>query len=97
MNGSLCRGMLGVAGLAVLGMTAKLVGAKPVEVKENPPRYRHVSYWIFPWVHWADVDKYNATGSQKILAPSITVGTLVGSGDDENQVHSAKGFTHDIR
>ncbi len=28
--------------------------------------------------HWADVDKDNATGNQKILAPALADGTLVG-------------------
>jgi hypothetical protein len=43
MNGSVCRGMMGVPGLAVLGMTAALAGAKAVGVKERPPLYRYVS------------------------------------------------------
>lgn len=86
---------MGVAGLAVLGMTATLAGAQTVEVKEKLPLYRYVSYWTFPRAHWADVDKDNATGNQKILALALADGTLVGSGDDENQVHSAEGFTHD--
>jgi hypothetical protein len=88
-------GSMGVAGLAVLGMAATLAGAQNVEVKENPPLYRYVSYWTFPRAHWADVDKDNATGNQKILAPALADGTLVGYGDDENQVHWAEGFTHD--
>ena len=78
-------------------MTATLAGAKTVEAKEKLPLYRYVSYCTFPRAHWADVDKDNATGNQKILAPALTDGTLVGYGDDENQVHSAEGFTHDIR
>ena len=85
---------MGVAGLAVLGMSATLAGAQTVEVKEKPPLYRYVSYWTFPRAHWADVDKDNATGNQKILAPALADGTLVGYGDGENQVHSAEGFTH---
>ena len=95
MNRSVCRVMMGVAGLAVLGMTARLAGAQTVEVKEKPPLYKYVSYSTFPRAHWADVDKDNATGNQKILAPALADGTLVGYGDDENQVHSAEGFTHD--
>jgi len=86
---------MGVAGLAVLGVAATLAGAQTVEVKEKPPLYRYVSYWTFPRAHWADVDKNNATGNQKILAAALADGTLVGYGDDENQVHSAEGFTHD--
>ena len=40
MNRSVCRVMMGVAGLAVLGMTARLAGAQTVEVKEKPPLYK---------------------------------------------------------
>ncbi len=76
---------MGVAGLAVLGMTATLAGGQTIEVKEKPPLYRYVSYWTFPRAHWAEVDKDNATGYQKILAPALADGTLVGYGDDENQ------------
>ena len=85
---------MGVAGLAVLGMTATLAGAQTVEVKEKPSLYRYVSYWAFPRAHWGDVDKDNAAGNQKILAPALADGTLVGYGDDENLLHFAEGFTH---
>src|SRR6266849_4937808 len=37
MNRSVYRAMVGVAGLAVLGMTATLAGAQTDEVKEKPP------------------------------------------------------------
>ena len=86
---------MGVAGLTVLGMTATLAGAQTVEVKEKPPLYRYVSYWTFPRARWGEVDKNNATGNRQILAPALADGTLAGYGDDENQVHSAEGFTHD--
>jgi hypothetical protein len=36
MNRSVCRVMVGVAGLAVLGMTATFAGAQTDEVKEKP-------------------------------------------------------------
>jgi hypothetical protein len=36
--------MMGVAGLAVLGMTATLAGAQTVEVKEKPPLYSAYGY-----------------------------------------------------
>ena len=39
---------MGVAGLAVLGLTARLAGAQSVEMKEKPALYRYVSYWTFP-------------------------------------------------
>jgi hypothetical protein len=95
MKRPVCRLMMGVAGLAALGMTATPARAQAVEVKEKPPLYKYVSYWTSPRAHWADVDKDNATGNNKILAPALADGTLVGYGDDENQVHSAEGFTHD--
>src|SRR5215470_3739952 len=84
----------GIAGLAVLGMTATLAGPQTAEVKEKPPLYKYVSYWTFPGAHWADVDKDNAITSQKILAPALADGTLVGYGEDEEQVHSGEAFTH---
>jgi len=76
-------------------MTATLADAQTAAVKEKPLLYKCVSYWTFSRADWGDVDKDNATTSQKILAPALADGTLVGYGDDENQVHSAEGFTHD--
>ena len=40
MNRSVCGVMMGVAGLAVLGMTATLAGAQTDAVKEKPRLYR---------------------------------------------------------
>ncbi len=77
MSRTVCRVMVGVASLAVLGMTATLAGAQTVEVKEKPRLYRYESYWTFPRAHWGDVDKDNATDNQKILAPALANGTLV--------------------
>ena len=88
------RVMVGIAGLAVLVMTATLAGAQTEEVKEKPQLYTYVWSWAFPRTHWGEVDKDNATGKQKILAPALADGTLVGYGDDEEQ--SAEGFTHVI-
>ena len=93
--------MVGVAGLAVLGMTATLAGAQTDPVPEaaapkaKPRLYRYESYWAFPPAHWGDVDKDNATGSQKVLAPALADGTLLGYGDGENLVRPEGGFTHD--
>src|ERR1700677_4814558 len=75
VNRSVRRVRVGVARLAVLGMSAALAGKRTVEVKEKPPLYRYVSYWTSPRAHWADVDKDNATGNQKILAPALADGT----------------------
>jgi hypothetical protein len=87
--------MVGVAGLVVLGMTTTLASAQTAEAKEKPRLYRYESYWTFPRADWGDVDKENASGNQKILAPALADGTLVGYGDDENLLYSAEGFTHD--
>jgi hypothetical protein len=96
--------MMGVVGLAVLGMTATLAGAQTDEafaipkaelLKEKPGLYRYESYWAFPPAHWGDVDKDNATGNQKVLAPVLADGTLLGYGDGENLVNPGEGFTHD--
>ena len=95
MNRAVWRAMLGVAGVAVLGMSATLTGAQTNEVKEKPRLFRYESYWTFPRAHWGEVDKNNATANQKILAPALADGSLVGYGDHENLVHSAEGFTHD--
>lgn len=83
-----------VGGLLLLGMTATLADAQTDEVKAKPPLYRYVSYWTFPQARWADLDKEGAPGSQNIFAAALADGALVGYGDDENQVHSAEGFTH---
>jgi hypothetical protein len=101
MNRLVCRVTMGVAVLAVLGMTATLAGAQTDAVpeaaapKEKPRLYRYESYWAFPPAHWGDVDKDNATGSQKVLAPALADGILLGYGDGENLVRPEGGFTHD--
>jgi hypothetical protein len=41
------------------------------------------------------VDKDNATANQKVLAPALADGTLVGYGDHENLAPPEGGFTHD--
>jgi hypothetical protein len=86
--------MMGVAGLAVLGMTATSASAQTDAVKEKPPLVRYESYWAIPPAHWGDVDKDNATSNQKALAPALADGTLVGYGDNENVVRSRGAFTH---
>lgn len=80
--------------LTALGMSTARAGAQTVAVKEKPPLYRYVSYWTFPQARWADLDKEGAAGNQKMLAAALADGTLVGYGDEENEVHSADGFTH---
>ena len=75
-------------------MNATLPGAQTAAGKEKPLLYKYVSYWTFPRASWGDVDKDNAEGNQKILAPALADGTIVGYGDDENLVHFAERFTH---
>jgi hypothetical protein len=75
-------------------MTATLADAQTAAVKEKPLLYKYVSYWTFSRAYWGDVDKDNATTSQKILAPALADGTIVGYGDDENLVHFGERFTH---
>jgi len=94
MNRLLCRVMVGVAGLAVLGMAATLAGAQTDAVKEKPPLVKYESYWTFAPAHTGDVDKDNAASNQKTLAPALADGTLVGYGDNENLVRSRETFTH---
>ena len=84
-----------LAGLAALGMTATLAGAQTASVKEKPRLYTYESYWAFPPAHWGDVDKDNATSNEKVLAPALADGTIVGYGDEENLVHPEESFTHD--
>jgi hypothetical protein len=86
---------MGIAGLAMLVMSATPADAQTVAVKEKPPLFRYVSYWTFPRTHWAEGGKDNTTNNQRVFAPALADGTIVGYGDDENQVHNADGFTHD--
>ena len=72
MNRSLCSVTIGVATLAVLGMTARLARAQtdaafaiPTAelLKEKPRLYRYESYWAFPPAHWGDVDRTPRAGT----------------------------------
>ena len=94
MRRSAYRAMIGVACLATLEINMAPAGAQALEVKEKPPLYTYVAYWTFPGADGADLDKDRATGDQKSLSGALADGILVGYGDDENQVHSAEGFTH---
>jgi hypothetical protein len=101
MKRLVCRVMMGVGSLALLGMTATLAGAQTDAVpeaaapKEKPALVRYESYWVIPPAHWGDVNKDNATGNQNVLAPALADGTLLGYGDGENLVQPEGGFTHD--
>jgi hypothetical protein len=87
--------MFRAVGLLVLGISTTMACAQTNAVKEKPRLYRYVSYWAFPPAHWGDGANKNTTDNQKILAPALADGTLVGYGDEENLLHSVDGFTHD--
>lgn len=95
MNHTVWRVIAGASLLAVLGAVTVPAVAQTAEVKEKPRMYTYESSWVIPRAHWGDVDKDNASGNQKILAPALADGTLLGYGDDENLVHTADGATHD--
>ena len=66
MDRSVCRGMMDVTGLAVLGMTATLAGAKTVEVKERPPAVQVcIRARASPRARWDSISEENATGPPK--------------------------------
>ena len=81
--------------LATVGAVTAPVSAQNAEVKEKTPMYTYESYWVIPRARWADMDKENASSNQKILAPALADGTLLGYGDDETLVHTAEGPTQD--
>jgi hypothetical protein len=95
MNKSVWSLLVGVVALAALGAVAAPARAQMAEVKEKPRLYTYVSNWVFPRARWGDVDKDNAGSTQKILAPALADGTIVGFGDDETLVHTVDGGTHD--
>jgi hypothetical protein len=96
MNKSLWSVIAAAALLTVLGAFTAPAGAQSAdEAQEKPPLYTYEASWVFPRARWGEVGKDNATSTQKVLAPALADGTLVGYGDDENLVHSADGATHD--
>lgn len=84
----------GLCGLAVFAMSAVPSRAQATEVKEKPPMYTYVSDWQFPRERWGDVAKINATDNT-IFQAALNDGTLVGYGNDSNQVHTPDGESHD--
>lgn len=94
MSQSVWKVIAGVSALAALGAAATPTPAQTSEVKEKPAMYTYESSWVIPRAHWGEVDKQNAS-SNKILAPALADGTLLGYGDDETLVHTAEGPTHD--
>src|SRR6202048_5014428 len=66
MNRSVCRAMVGVAGLAVLGMTVTLAGAQTDEVKEKP-RCSQTNLVEFEKMTWVEVKCEIAAGKTTAL------------------------------
>jgi hypothetical protein len=95
MNRSVWRVLAVVAAFGLLGTATTPARAQTAEVKEKPRMYTYQSWWVIPRARWGEVDKENAGGNQKILAPALADGTLLGYGDDETLVHTPDGATHD--
>ena len=95
MRKSWWRAIAAAAALAAVGAVALPASAQTAEAKEKPRMYTYESFWVFPRARWADVDKDNAASNQKILAPALADGTILGYGDDATLVHTADGATHD--
>ena len=95
MNRSVWPVLAAVSAFGVLIPAAAPTFAQTSEVKEKPRMYTYESWWVIPRARWGDVDKENAASNQKILAPALADGTLLGYGDDETLVHTADGPTQD--
>jgi hypothetical protein len=95
MNRSVWRVISCAYVLATLGAMIAPASAQNAEVKEKPRMYTYESYWVIPRARWGDMDKENAASNQKVLAPALADGTLLGYGDDAMLVHTAEGPTHD--
>lgn len=86
--------VVGLAVLVVSGMIATPAGAALTAVQAKPPLFRYEAFWVLPPTRSPDVDKINAAANQRVLAPALAAGGLVGYGDDENLVSSREGSTH---
>ena len=84
----------GLCGLAVFAISAVPSGAQATEVKEKPAMYSYVADWQFPRERWGDVAKINAA-HEAIYQAALSDGTLVGAGNDTNEVHTPEGESHD--
>jgi len=84
--------MAGLAVLVVSGMIATPAGAALTAVPAKPTMIRYEAFWVFPPARSPDVDKISAAANQKVLAPALADGGLVGYGDDKNL--AGGGFTH---
>ncbi len=95
MKQSVWRVIAGACVLAGLGAASAPATAQTAEVKEKPRMYTYESFWVIPRARWGEMEKDNAAANQKILAPALADGTLLGYGDDASLVHTADGPTDD--
>jgi hypothetical protein len=86
--------MTGLAALLVSGVVAAPAGAALTAVKAKPSLVRYEIFSVVPPARSRDVDKINAAASERVLAPALAAGALVGYGDDENLVSSRERATH---
>jgi len=84
----------GLCGVAVFALSAIPSGAQATEVKEKPAMYSYVADWQFPRDRWGDVEKVNAA-DETIFQAAMGDGTLVGYGNDVNEVRTVDGESHD--
>ncbi len=93
MNRKLCGIFAAVCVFSMMVVSSAPVFAQD-EVKEKPPMYSYVAFWSIPRTQWPNVDKDDVP-NQKILEKLVADGSIVGYGNDVNEVHEADGMTHD--
>ena len=77
-----------------LCLTALALPARAQEVKPKAPMYSYVAQWQVPRDKWPEFVKASASLTG-VLEKATADGTLVGYGQDEAEVHSNDGATHD--
>jgi hypothetical protein len=93
MNRKLSSFFAGLCALTLMTLGTASAFAQD-EVKEKPPMYSYVANWNIPRAQWPNVDKDNGP-NQKLLEKMLADGTIVGYGNDVNEVHQPDGMTHD--
>jgi len=91
---SVFTGLCGLAVFAMFAVSAAPSGAQATEVKEKPAMYSYIANWQYPRERWGDVARINAVDNT-IFQAALSDGTLVGYGNDVNQVHTPDGESHD--
>jgi hypothetical protein len=82
-----------VSALALAAAWAPPASAQD-QAKEKPPLYTYVAVWAIPRAQWADMEK-GAAATQGIMEKALADGTIIGYGNDMNEVHQVDGPTHD--